>query len=71
MIEHANRVDVIEVKAGQTITADMLRPARRVRDTLGEAVEARATVVYGGEESQARSDIDIVSWRHIDFAPGA
>ena len=48
----------IEVKSGQTIASDWFGPARRLAASLPE-VTAQA-VVYGGDETQTRSDATAV-----------
>jgi len=48
----------IEIKSGSTIASDWFAPTRRLAESLPE-VTAQA-VVYGGDETQARSDATAV-----------
>lgn len=61
----ANGPRVLEVKAGQTVTADMLRPATRIVESLGKTAGAEACVVYGGEDMQLRNGVRVVPWRKL------
>ena len=51
-------IGAIEVKAGSTVNSDYFRSINRVADLIPE-VRTKA-VVYGGEESQSRSDCEVV-----------
>jgi predicted AAA+ superfamily ATPase len=54
----------IEIKSGATIQRDAWRNLAHWRDMAG-AEAGRPMLVYGGDESQARSDVDILSWREV------
>ncbi len=53
----------LEIKSGATITRDALRGLEQWRQISGRA--GHACMVYGGGESQTRSDVRIVPWREI------
>ena len=55
----------LEVKSGSTIAADFLRALERFRRAAGRIP---ATLVYGGEIRQARTDVSIYGWRDIAAA---
>lgn len=57
---------VVEAKAGQTVTADMLAGAQRVRAVLDSVRPARAFVVYGGDTAQPRSGLTVLGWEGVD-----
>lgn len=70
VVASGNRATVVEAKAGRTATADMLDPARRVREVIGGVADAGAVVIYGGEERERRQDIEVIGWdslpEHLD-----
>ncbi|MCY3894566.1 MAG: ATP-binding protein [Acidimicrobiaceae bacterium] len=57
-------INAIEIKSGATVNNDMFRALRKVADVLPN-VTAK-TLVYGGERSQTRTDVDIVPL--VEFA---
>lgn len=66
LIEQADQLTVIESKAGQTVTTDLLSPARRIGGTLAAVKKTRVVAVYGGETAQTRSDVRLVPWAQLD-----
>jgi predicted AAA+ superfamily ATPase len=62
LIETAQGITVVEIKAGQTVTDALLAPARRIKETLSQVKETQAVIVYGGDAEQRRSDIRVVPW---------
>ena len=66
IVEHANRLTIVEAKAGQTASASLFDGVRRVRDLLAGAKRTcEAIVVYGGDEAQSRSDASLIPWRAL------
>lgn len=65
LVETPEGVRVVEVKSGQTVTADLLAPAKRIAETLGEVAAREPLVVYGGDAAQTRSDVRVVPWHAI------
>lgn len=65
IVDTADGIRVLEVKAGQTVTSDMLQPARRIVEAMGEATDAEAFVVYGGSDAQSRSGVRLVPWNEL------
>lgn len=65
LVERAEGLVVVEVKAGETVTADLLSPARRIAEVLGARVSGLPRVVYGGGSRQARSDCRLLPWNAI------
>ena len=58
----------IEIKSGQTMRREYLAGLKKWRD-LAEREGAdigRAAMIYGGNESQQRSEVDIVPWADIN-----
>ncbi len=68
LIEDGGQLTAVEVKSGETVAADFFRPLVRFGSNLG-AKEAhlkyRPRLVYGGEASQRRTDVDVLSWRQL------
>ena len=64
MFEHASRLYAVECKSGTTYSGDWLTPARRWRQAAG-ALAADPILVYGGEQSHARDDHQVLSWRQV------
>ena len=52
------KIGLVEVKAGQTVHADSMRPLHRVAALLGDRVE-RKMLVYGGNEDLVREGIEV------------
>jgi hypothetical protein len=56
IIEHSDRLTLVEAKAAQTANSGLLDGVRRVRDVLQRVRPCEAVVAYGGETEQKRSD---------------
>ncbi len=69
IIEYADRLALLEAKTAQTVANDLLADARRVRDVLSARSPCSATVVYGGQELQQRSDLNLVPWNRLHEQP--
>lgn len=65
IIEYPDHFDIIEAKAGQTINSSMLKPLRNVADVIAQILPAKQVAVYGGDQYQKRSDIEIVPWSKL------
>ena len=50
-----------EIKSGATFSKDWVKTLTRLKDLFGES--ATLEVVYGGDETQARSEFKLTSWR--------
>jgi uncharacterized protein len=66
IIEHGKKLTIVEVKAGQTVSSDMLNTTRRVQDVLGTVRRTEGIVVHGGTTAQTRDDIRLAPWSTID-----
>lgn len=63
IVEHADRLTVIEAKAAATASADIFDGSRRVRAHLAaEASTVESLVVCGGAEGQRRTDMTLLPW---------
>ena len=66
VIEHPDRLTLVEAKAAQTASSSLFDGARRVRRHLSESSRACDIVVaYGGDEAQQRSDARLVPWASL------
>jgi predicted AAA+ superfamily ATPase len=63
--ERGSRLQAIEVKSGTTINSDYFAGLRFFQK-LAEESRPRLVLLYGGDSSQNRSGVDVVSWKNID-----
>jgi predicted AAA+ superfamily ATPase len=66
VIEDGRTITVVEAKAGQTATSDMIDAGRLVAETLARAGKVQRIVAFGGQASQKRTDVEILSWDALD-----
>ena len=73
VVEGQASLSVVEAKAGATPISNMFDGSRRVQKLLAASTACDLTVVYGGEEAQARSFGKLIPWRqlHLDAVLGA
>lgn len=64
LIEHGSELQPIEIKSGQTFTADFLKPLLKWMKIADASVRA-PLLVYGGDEALRIRDIDVMSWRGL------
>ncbi len=64
LVETTAGITVVEAKAGQTVTSDMLAPGMRVRSTIGER-QSRVVIIYGGKQKQMRREATVLPWHAI------
>jgi hypothetical protein len=72
LIDRGDRFDTVEIKSGETISADFFKNLHRFSERLGESHAARIGeryLVYGGEASQKRSQARVLSWRDVQRIP--
>ncbi len=65
IIEHADRLTLVEAKAAQTASSGLLDGVRRVREVLDEVQPCEAFVAYGGDAVQKRSDVTLQPWLRL------
>ena len=61
LLEHADGVQLIEIKASQTVAAPLFKNLRTVSALLDERVKSQH-LVYGGDLRQARTDVDVLPY---------
>ncbi|MDO9529220.1 MAG: ATP-binding protein [Syntrophales bacterium] len=64
LIEEGNTLMPVEIKSGQTITRDYFTGLRKWRKITGSSEDPQY-LVYGGDENQVRSGVNVLSWRSI------
>ena len=64
VFEQAGRLHSVECKSGTTYASDWPNAARRWRQLVGEGT-ADPIIVWGGDESYARHDHQLLSWRDV------
>ena len=66
IIEHPLKLSLVEAKSSATPSSDLLAGARRVGTDLAPSHQACETsVVYGGDQSQQRSQGHLIPWKHL------
>lgn len=62
-----NGVDIfpIEIKSGMTITKDYFKGLKQLADVFPDHTPKGSGLVYGGDESQQRTDVSIVPFRQL------
>jgi hypothetical protein len=71
LIEQGDELLAVEIKSGATINKDFFRNLRRFSDRMqyrGKMHLIQPHVVYGGDDTQVRSDAQVLSWREIQRA---
>lgn len=62
--EHGDRLTPVEIKSGATVASDWFDEMRLWTDLAG-TVAGKPRVVYGGDEAQLRSGVEVVPWRRV------
>jgi uncharacterized protein len=70
VFEHQGRLHSVECKSGTTYASDWLDAARKWRQVAGPHTAA-PVVLYGGEDSFAQADHQLLSWRDLGASAGA
>jgi predicted AAA+ superfamily ATPase len=68
LVEQGEELAAVEIKSGATTTADYFKNLKRFSERMtgaGKTHRVRNYVVYGGDDSQRRSDAQVLSWRHV------
>ena len=61
--DFGNQVDLIEVKSGQTVATDFFKGIRFFQKLSSDI--RNSNVIYGGNESFVRENVQVVSWRNL------
>ncbi len=68
IIEQGQQLAAVEIKSGATTTADFFKNLKRFSDRMKKAPQKsqiRSQVVFGGDLSQQRSNLQLLSWRDV------
>lgn len=67
IIEHGDRLSLIECKSGQTVATDFFASLDRTSEILGEQEDApsKRVLLYGGTSKQTRGDTRVLGWRDV------
>lgn len=73
VLERDGALWLIEAKSGRTVADDFFDSLRALRGAFKRKhTDVRAVLVYGGDEDQVRSGIEVRSWRRLhELAAGA
>lgn len=61
LIDHAGKLDLIEIKSGKTINKDFFKGFQYMEKFASEVIESK-TVIYGGTEVQTRTSAQTLPW---------
>jgi predicted AAA+ superfamily ATPase len=64
LIEQGEKLMPVEIKSGQTFTADFLTGLNKWMRYAGDAA-LPAQLVYGGDEAMIRSGVSVHSWKRM------
>ena len=68
LVDRAGALDAVEIKSGETFSAEFFKNLGRFSDRMSETEhgrEPRCHVIYGGDVSQRRSQARVLSWRDV------
>jgi len=68
LVDRTGVYDALEIKSGETISADPFKNLREFSDRMSgmeSGREPRCYVLYGGDVSQRRSQAHVLSWRDV------
>lgn len=65
VIEEGRELTVLETKAGETATTELVGAGSRVQAVLESSSPVRRVVVYGGEADQKRTNVEVISWNSL------
>lgn len=61
LIERGDGIQLVEIKASQTMATPLIKNLRSVSALLGDRVKSQH-LVYGGDSRQTRTDVDVLPW---------
>ena len=64
IIDNSGKLDIVEVKSGQTIASDFLNGVKKFKELAGDDLGS-SFLLYGGEIVQNRSNVSILPWDGI------
>ncbi len=70
LLDRGDRLDALEIKAGETVAGDYFKALERLAALLPDRL-GRKAVVHGGATRQARSQADVLPWFGVSAWLGA
>jgi len=64
LVEEAKTLKIVEIKSGKTIKTDFFKGLNKF-EKLANNFTVKKLLVYGGNESQKRSHVQILSWKDV------
>ena len=61
LLDRGDRLDALEIKAGETVAGDFFKPLEILADLLPDR-QGRRALAYGGQTGQNRSHADVLPW---------
>ena len=61
LLDHANGLQLVEIKASQTVSAPLFKNLRTVSTLLGDRVKSQH-LIYGGAERQDRTGVEVMPY---------
>ena len=65
LLDHADGLQLVEIKASQTVSAPLFKNLRTVSTLLGDRVKSQH-LIYGGDERQDRTGVQVVPYGQSD-----
>ena len=66
VVEDGQKLTVVEAKASQTATTELVNAGRQVTAVLAGTTQVERIVAFGGDAGQKRTDVEILSWNELD-----
>lgn len=67
LIEYGGELQAIEIKSGATVSRDALGGLKKWQAIAGQMLP-RPRLIFGGDETQYRSEADIIPWNRLAFS---
>ena len=64
ILDRGSKLLPVEVKSGETLASDSFKGLHYFRRLDGDKSD-RPVLIYGGNESYIRNDIQVLSWREL------
>ena len=64
ILDRGSKLLPVEIKSGETLVSDSFKGLHYFR-RLAEDKSDRPVLIYGGDESYIRNDIQVLSWREL------
>ena len=61
LLDHANGLQLVEIKASQTVSTPLFKSLRTVAALLGDRVKSQH-LIYGGAEQQSRTGVEVLPY---------